>query len=80
MVVAGAGSLLLGERYFVDKLLIINRLDFHIDPVRFRVGLVLSDSKRLPSLGSTLVNNIEFKRWMLLKEVAKHEFGLSFTI
>src|SRR5690349_7270512 len=72
--------LFFGERYFVHKLLIVNRFNLHIHPIGLRIGLVLADAESLPALGSALVDDGEFHRRMLLKEVAKYKFSLGLAI
>ena len=47
---AGAGRLFLRKGNFVDKLLIVYRLNLHVNAVRFSLRFILADSKRLPSL------------------------------
>jgi hypothetical protein len=61
-------------------LLAIYALNLHVNPVRFRAALILTDAEGLTTLRSTLVDNSEFAGWMLLKEIAKNKFCLGFAI
>jgi len=72
--------LLFGKRDFVNQLLAVDGLDFH----EYTIGLVaafeLADGKGLTPLGRTLMNDAEFARRMLFKEVAKYKFSLRLAI
>ena len=72
--------LLFSKGYFVYKLLIVNIFDLHVDPVCFRICLVLPDSESLTAFRGTLVDDVELDRRMLLEEVAEHEFSLRLAV
>ena len=64
----------------MHKLLAVNCLNFHEDPIGFAPALELADSKWLAAFRGTLVNNAELRGRMLFKKISEHKLRLSFTV
>lgn len=72
--------LFLGEGYFVNKLLAIDGLDLHVNPIGFATALILTNTESLPSFRRALVDDVELNRWMKLEEITENKLGLRFTV
>ena len=73
-------KLLLGEGNFMNKLLVIDSLDFHVNTIGFTTALVLPNTKSLATLRRSLVDDAEFTGRVLLEKVTENKFGLCLTV
>ena len=64
----------------MNKLLTVNRFDFHEYAIGFTATFELTDGKGLTSFGRSLVYNTEFGRRVLFKKIAKYKLGLGLAI
>jgi len=73
-------KLLLGEGNFMNKLLILDSLDFHVNAIGLTTALVLPNAKSLTTLRRSLVDDAEFTGRVLLEKVPENKFGLCLTV
>ena len=73
-------KLLLGEGNFMNKLLVIHSLDFHVNAIGLTAALVLPNAKSLTTLRRSLVDDAEFTGRVLLEKVTENKFGLCLTV
>src|SRR5690606_4315356 len=70
----------LRKTYLVYELLLVGGLDFHENPVGFVPALIQADRKGLTTLGRSLMDNREFGRRMILKEIPQYKLGLGLAV
>ncbi len=73
-------KLLLGEGNFMNKLLVIDSLDFHVNTIGFTTALVLANAKSLATLRRPLVDDAKFTGRVLLEKVTENKLGLCLTV
>jgi hypothetical protein len=74
------GLLLLGKADIIQKLGVPGALYFHEKAEGVGSAFVLQDGKWLPTLGRTLVNDIDLVWRVLFEEISQYEFSLRFAI
>ena len=64
----------------MQKLLLVDRLDFHEHPERFIPTFILANGERLTTFRGSLVYDIKFGRRILAEKVTKNEFSLGLAV
>ena len=64
----------------MNKLLVIDSLDFHVNTIGFTTALVLPNAKSLATLRRSLVDDAEFTGRVLLEKVTENKLGLGLTV